>query len=127
MKDLKKLGVRCAFVHISHWSGGLYVAGDPKIMGFIQGQAQEILDELNSCDENQEDAETVHDSNISFPSLPAPLQELNRRTLECVLCKIAKDLKVNWGGDPPSGGPTTLCFAIHARLQATFEVNFNCQ
>lgn len=49
MEDLKKLGVPCAFVHVSYWSGGLLVNGDPKITGIIQGQAQEILDELNSC------------------------------------------------------------------------------
>ena len=86
MEDLKKLGVPCAFVHISYWSGGLLVNGDPKITGIIQGQAQEILDELNSCDENKEEEEAAHDhhSSISFPSLPAPLQELNRRTLECI-------------------------------------------
>ena len=111
MEDLKKLGVPCAFVHVSYWSGGLYVTGDPKITGVIQGQAQKILDELNSCDENQdEDEETTHHSNISFPSLPAPLQELNRRTLECILCKITKDLKVNWSGDPPHWWPSNIMF-----------------
>ena len=52
--------------------------GDPKITGYIQSQAQEILDKINSCDESQEDTETAHDSNISFPSLPAPLQEFNK-------------------------------------------------
>ena len=91
MEDLKKLGVPCAFVHVSYWSGGLLVYGDPNITGIILGQAQEMLDELNSCDENKEEEEAAHDhhSSFRFPSLPAPLQELNRRTLECILSKTA--------------------------------------
>ena len=76
MEDLNKLGVPCAFVHVSYWSGGLYVTGDPKLRDSLKVKQKRYMDELNSCDENQEDAETAHDSNISFPSLPAPLQEL---------------------------------------------------
>ena len=70
MEELKKLGVPCAFIHKS-WRPKNY-----RIL--IQGQAQEILDKINSCDESQEDTETAHDSNISFPSLLAPLQEFNK-------------------------------------------------
>ena len=106
MEDLNKLGVPCSFCHLSHWSQGLFVIGDPRITAVIQGHAEEILHRLDSTsDEELQPTKKLH-----LPPLPGPLYHLNYRTLQSVLVDVARDLGMDWNGDVPEWWPSTVPF-----------------
>ncbi len=110
MEDFSKRGVPCAFCHVSHWSQGLFVIGDPRITPVIQGHVEEILDGLNSTNTGASQSHPTKKLHLP-PPLPGPFYHLNYRTLQSTLVAIAKNLGVDWSGDVPEWWPSTVLFS----------------
>ena len=47
LSDLQKMGIPCAFVYVTTWTGGLYVSGDERIAEQLKLSSKPILDALN--------------------------------------------------------------------------------
>ena len=113
---LRELGVPCAVCYVSHWTKGLMVYGDSRMTNVISNQAATMLQEL----ENSEEPEP-HDRGLFLPPIPAPLKDLNFRTMQSMIIALAKDLKVDWSEDRPSWWPQNVpfCHPRHTPSQYT--------
>jgi len=78
--------------------------GDPRMTNIITEDAKKLMDALESSEEQS--SNTI----IHLAPLPAPLADLNARTLQSVLTAVIKDLGVNWNGDFPTWWPEDIPF-----------------
>ena len=95
------MGIPCAFIYVSTWTGGLYVYGDERIAEQLQLSSKPILDALN-CKKTKT-GEFIQ--NFCLPRLPAKIDLLNSKTIANMLVGMGKDLKIQWKGDPPGWWP----------------------
>ena len=84
--SLRELGVPCAVCYVSHWTKGLMVYGDSRMTNVISNQAATMLQEL----ENSEEPEP-HDRGLFLPPIPAPLKDLNFRTMQSMIIALATE------------------------------------
>lgn len=54
LEDLQKMGIPCAFVYLTNWTGGLYISGDDRITSEIKDSASAILKRLQDNDETDD-------------------------------------------------------------------------
>ena len=106
LEDLQKMGIPCAFVYLTNWTGGLYISGDDRITTEIKDSASTILKRLQDIDETDD----LHSSKFCLPRLPNKLDSLNSKTVVSMLVGLAKDLKFNWKGDIPPWWPESVPF-----------------
>ena len=62
---------------------------------------------------------------LSLPKLPAPLHELNVRTLQSMIVGIAKDLKIDWNGKKTEYWPEEIPFINPRVPPPEFKGNTN--
>ena len=84
------MGIPCAFIYVSTWTGGLYVYGDERIAEQLQLSSKPILDALN-CKKTKT-GEFIQ--NFCLPRLPAKMDLLNSKTIANMLVGMGKDLKI---------------------------------
>ena len=72
---------------------------------------------LNSPD--HEDHRDDEETQIHLPPLPAPLLQMNARTLQSVVTLIARDLHIDWAGEAPSWWPKDVLFSSPRKVPAT--------
>ena len=79
MEDLRDMDLPCCFCYTAPWSGGLIVMGDSRMTSIFKTSAKEVIEALNSPD--HEDHRDDEETQIHLPPLPAPLLQMNARTL----------------------------------------------
>ena len=97
--DLQKMGIPCAFVYVTTWTGVLYVSGDERIAEQLHLQSKPILDALD-C-KRAKTGEFIR--NFCLPRLPTKI-------VANMLVGVGKDLKIQWKGDPPEWWPDSVPF-----------------
>ena len=106
LEDLQNMGIPCAFVYLTNWTGSLYISGDDRITTEIKNSASTILKRLQDIDETDD----LHSSKFCLPRLPSKLDSLNSKTVASMLVGLAKDLKFNWKVDIPLWWPESVPF-----------------
>lgn len=113
--DLKAMGVPCAFCYASVRNpGSIFTIGDKRITEVMERYRNKILCNLmdNSpisrpLEMNDTSSQEIH---LILPVLPAPLDELNRTTLQSMIVGILKDLDIHWSDPKPVWWPVEIPF-----------------
>jgi len=71
------VGIPCAFVYVTNWTGGLYITGDERIVTEIKDSSGTILKRL----QNSNDTGDLHSSKFCLPRLPNKLDLLNSKAV----------------------------------------------
>ena len=122
--DLQEMGVPCAFCYSSvRNTGSIFTLGDKRITDVVERHRNEILCNLmdESHAENSKIGSSLQEIHLILPVLPAPLEELNRATLQSMIIGILKDLGIRWSDPKPVWWPRDIPF-ISPR---TVPDNFN--
>ena len=113
LADLKEMGVPCAFCYSSvRNTGSIFTLGDNRITDVIERHRNEILYNLlgESNVVNPEVGSSPQEIHLILPVLPAPLEELNRGTLQSMIVGILKDLGIRWADPKPVWWPEDIPF-----------------
>ena len=108
--DLQDLGVPCAFTYTSaRNTGSIFTVGDSRVTDVIERHKNEILKNLmeNEVGEGSHSTNEIH---MILPPLPAPLEELNRTSLQSLITGILKDLGLRWTDPQPNWWPPEVPF-----------------
>lgn len=113
LADLQEMGVPCAFCYSSvRNTGSIFTLGDTRITDVIERYRNEIL--CNLMDESHAGNSKVNSSlqeiHLILPVLPAPLEDLNRTTLQSMIVGILKDLGIRWSDPKPVWWPADIPF-----------------
>ena len=110
LADLQELGVPCAFCYSSvRNTGSIFTLGDKRITDVMERHKNEILKNLIevNCDRTDLSMKEIH---LILPPLPAPLDQLNRNTMQSLITGILKDLGLRWSDPKPSWWPLEVPF-----------------
>lgn len=114
LADLQEMGVPCAFCYSSvRNTGSIFTLGDKRITDVVERYRNEILcnlmddSHLLNSDINSSSLQEIH---LILPVLPAPLDELNRTTLQSMIVGILKDLDIRWSDPKPVWWPDEIPF-----------------
>ena len=113
--DLQEMGVPCAFCYSSVRNpGSIFTLGDKRITEVIERYRNKILCNLmdgshvhKPGDLEVSGAQEIH---LILPVLPAPLDDLNRATLQSMIVGILKDLDIRWSDPKPVWWPVEIPF-----------------
>lgn len=126
LADLQEMGVPCAFCYSSiRNTGSIFTLGDKRITDVIERYRNEILcnliDESHGVDSDVgSSSQEIH---LILPVLPAPLEELNRVTLQSMIVGILKDLGIRWTDPKPIWWPADIPFVPPRSVPECFTGN----
>ena len=105
-------GVPAAFIYTAPRTGGIYMTGDSRISSVLNETSvvEDLLCRLSKESESGRCEEANQVIGLCLPKLPAKLDNLNSRTLQSMLIAIAKDMKIDWSGEPPQHWPANVPF-----------------
>lgn len=123
--DLQDLGVPCAFTYTSaRNTGSIFTVGDSRVTDVIERHKNEILKNLmdNEAGEGSHSTNEIH---MILPPLPAPLEELNRTSLQSLITGILKDLGLRWTDPQPNWWPPEVPFVAPRSSPENFSGWYN--
>ncbi len=126
LADLQEMGVPSAFCYSSvRNTGSVFTLGDNRITDVIERHRNEILFNLMDGSGNGHDSDITAGSSskelhLILPVLPAPLEDLNRATLQSMVVGILKDLGIRWSDSKPIWWPADIPFVPPRSLPENF-------
>jgi hypothetical protein len=123
--DLQDMGVPCAFCYSSVRNpGSIFTIGDRRITEVMERYRNKILCNLmdgshisRPVDMSDSSSQEIH---LILPVLPAPLDELNRPTLQSMIVGILKDLDIRWSDPKPVWWPAEIPFVSPRTVPENF-------
>ena len=108
--DLQELGVPCAFTYTSaRNTGSIFTVGDGRVTDVIERHKNEIIKNLMDS-ETSDGSYSTNEIHMILPPLPAPLEDLNRTSLQTLITGILKDLGLRWTDPRPNWWPPDIPF-----------------
>lgn len=129
LADLQEMGVPCAFCYSSvRNTGSIFTLGDKRITDVIERYRNEILCNLMDGGHSiaQDEGSSLQEIHLILPVLPAPLEDLNRATLQSMIVGILKDLGIRWSDPKPVWWPTDIPFVPPRSVPENFTGNYQC-
>ena len=119
--DLQELGVPCAFTYTSaRNTGSMFTVGDCRVTEVIERHKNEIIKNLMDG-EISDGSHSTNEIHMILPPLPAPLEELNRTTLQTLITGILKDLGLRWTDPRPNWWPPDIPFVAPRSTPENFS------
>ena len=127
--DLQEMGVPCAFCYSSVRNpGSIFTLGDKRITEVIERYRNKILCNLMDGSHVHKpgdlDASGAQEIHLILPVLPAPLDDLNRATLQSMIVGILKDLDIRWSDPKPVWWPVEIPFVPPRTVPENFAGNY---
>lgn len=113
LADLQEMGMACAFCYSSvRNTGSIFTLGDKRITDVIEQHRNEILCNLmdGSSTSGSDAGSSSQEIHLILPVLPAPLEDLNRATLQSMIVGILKDSGIRWSDPKPVWWPADIPF-----------------